>query len=221
MKEDLKRYTYKDGFYSENLSKEIKAKITGHSYPKKFNENYTKISYDDLKYLKVKYYNFEGKEINNGEIIVHKEVSSEVLKIFYELYQNKYPINKIKLIEEYNTSDELSMQANNSSAFNYRLVENTDKLSWHCFGLAIDINPLLNPYIVGDKVYPITAQKYVDRTKNFKGKIDEKDLAYKIFTKYNWKWGGHFTHAKDYQHFYKEIYDDTIREKLTTKQKII
>ena len=212
-KENLERYTYQDDFYYENLSNEIKIKITGKSFPKEFDENYTKISYDDLKYLNVKYYDFDGKEHKDGELIVNKEVALETLKIFYELYQNKYPIKKIKLVEEYNASDELSMEDNNTSAFNYRIVENSDKLSWHCFGLAIDINPLYNPYILDNEIYPKTALEYTDRAKNFQGKITHNDLAYQIFKKYNWLWGGDFINSKDYQHFYKNIYDETIRER--------
>ena len=212
IKEELERNTYKEGFYYENLSKEIKERITGLSFPKEFNPKYEKISYEDLKYLRLKYYDFNNKEHTDGEMIVNKVVALEVLKIFYELYENKYPIEKIKLVEEYNASDELSMEDNNTSAFNYRILENDTKLSWHCFGLAIDINPLYNPYILGNDIYPKKAAKYTNRTKNFPGKIDYNDLAYKTFTKYNWKWGGNFINSKDYQHFYKDIYEDKIRE---------
>lgn len=210
--EDLERFLYKDGFYFEKLSHIIKEKITGNSFPKKFSSKYTAISYDDLRYLKLKYKDFSGIEHNDGEMIVNKNVAKEVLAIFYELYINDYSINKIKLVEEYNASDELSMQDNNTSSFNYRMVEMDDKLSWHCFGLAIDINPLYNPYILGDELYPSTAKKYIDRTKEFAGKIDHQDLAYITFIKYGWKWGGDFINSKDYQHFYKEIYDSSIRD---------
>lgn len=209
--EDLERYIYKDGFYSEKLSNSIKEKITGSSFPKEFNDKYTSISYDDLRYLKLKYKDFSGIEHDDGEMIVNKEVAQEVLSIFYELYLNDYKIDKINLVEKYDANDELSMQDNNTSAFNYRIVETGDKLSWHCFGLAIDINPLYNPYILNNEIYPSTATKYVDRNQEFVGKIDHQDLAYITFKKYGWKWGGDFINSKDYQHFYKDIYNDSIR----------
>ena len=212
-KEELERFTYQENFYYENISNEVKKKITGKSYPSEFDEHYTQISYEDLKYVKVKYYDFKEEEHNDGELIVNKDIALDVLKIFYELYQNKYPIEKIKLVEEYDAIDELSMEDNNTSAFNYRIVENSDKLSWHCFGLAIDINPLYNPYILGNEIYPKTAITYTNRLKDFKGKITHNDLAYQIFTKYGWKWGGDFINSKDYQHFYKEIYEESIRER--------
>ncbi len=212
-KEELHRFIYKDGFYYEDLSSELKKKITGKSFPTTFDEHYTSISYDDLKYLKIKYYDFDGKEHDDGEMIVHKDVAKEVIEIFYKFYENKYPIAKMKLVEEYDANDELSMRDNNTSAFNYRLVENSVRLSWHCFGLAIDINPLYNPYITGNELYPSTAGDYVDRERDFPGKIDENDLAYQLFTEYGWKWGGNFYGEKDYQHFYKEILDSSVRER--------
>ena len=105
------------------------------------------------------------------------------------------------------------MQDNNTSAFNYRLLEDSTELSWHAFGIAIDINPLYNPYILGNKIYPSTAKDYTNRNQNFKGKIDHNDLAYKLFTEQGWKWGGDFQNSKDYQHFYKEIFKDEIRRR--------
>lgn len=212
-KEDNNEYIYKEGFTEQILDNLIINRIQGKSFPKEFNSKYTKILYTDLRYLKVKYVDFSGIKHNDGELIVNKKVSREVLKIFYELYINNYPIEKIKLVDEYDAIDELSMEDNNTSSFNYRINETEDKLSWHCFGLAIDINPLYNPYIIGDKTYPSTAKKYIDREQYYEGKIDHSDLAYIIFTKYGWKWGGDFINTKDYQHFYKEIYDDEIRKR--------
>ena len=200
--EELDRVVYMDGFYYEKLSIDVKNRITGYSFP---DNTYDKISYDDLRYLRVMFYDFNNNIHDDGELIVNEKVALEVLKIFYELYTEKYQIAMIKLVDEYSADDELSMKNNNTSSFNFRNVENSDKLSWHCFGLAIDINPLYNPYIVGGKIYPSNASKYADRTLDFSGKIDSDDLAYKIFSKYGWKWGGDFVYSKDYQHFYKEL----------------
>lgn len=105
------------------------------------------------------------------------------------------------------------MSVNNTTAVSYRKVETEDKLSWHVFGLAVDINPLYNPYVIGNNIYPQNALKYKDRTLNFEGKINHDDLAYKLFIDYGWKWGGDFIYSKDYQHFYKEIFDNSIRER--------
>lgn len=212
-KEQLNKITYKNGFYYEDLSTKIKKKITGCSFPKQFDERYSKINYNDLKYVKIKYYNFNN-EIKEGEIIINKLVAQDIVEIFYKLFEQKYQIEKINLVEEYSCDDEISMEDNNTSAFNYRILEEETDLSWHAFGLAIDINPLYNPYIYGNEIYPKTAQKYKDRTLNLKGMINHNDISYKIFKEYGWSWGGDFNNTKDYQHFFKEgILDRSIRER--------
>lgn len=211
--ENLNRVTYKDGFYYEDIGEKIKKQITGCSFPREFDERYTKIDYTDLKYIKIKHYDFNDN-IQVGEIIVNSQVAEEIVEIFYKLYEEKYPIEKMNLVEKYNCIDENSMQDNNSSAFNYRILEQDPKLSWHAFGLAIDINPLYNPYILGNEVLPKTAEKYTDRTLNVKGLITHDSVIYKIFTDYGWSWGGDFINTKDYQHFFKKgILDDSVRER--------
>lgn len=211
--DDLNKVEYKDGFYYLKLSRDIIDRITGVTFPKEFDASYSSIDYDDLRYVKVKYYDFQGKEHNNGEMIVNKLVAQDTVEIFYKLYEEKYPIEKIVLVDEYDGDDELSMEDNNTSCFNYRIVENIDRLAWHAFGLAIDINPLYNPYVVDGDIYPSSGVKYANRDLEFDGKIDHNDLAYKIFMEYGWKWGGDFKFSKDYQHFYKEVLDDSIRER--------
>lgn len=96
---------------------------------------------DSLRYLKVLHYDFNGN-ITLGEIVCNVIISNKLLDIFKTLYKNKYPIEKIKLIDDYDASDDLSMADNNSSAFNFRFVAGTTKLSNHSKGLAIDINTL-------------------------------------------------------------------------------
>ena len=99
---------------------------------------------------------------------------------------------------------------NNTSCFNYRVVENTSSLSKHALGLAIDINPLYNPYITYNKdgtsnVSPVAAMDYADRDKSFPYKIDEDDLCYKLFVEHGFTWGGNWNSCKDYQHFQKVV----------------
>lgn len=193
---------YKD-FSVQTINKSIYHRILDISYP-----NNCKINLNHLRYLNVKHIDFQGK-FKTGELIVHQLVAEETAEIFHYLYQINYPIEKIRLIDEYNGDDELSMSDNNSSAFNYRFIDSTNKLSLHSYGLAIDINPLYNPYVrngFGERnVLPVNALDYADRNKEFRGKIDEQDLCYKAFLQRGWKWGGHWLESKDYQHFYKEL----------------
>lgn len=202
---DEGRVTVAEGFYYIGLNDEIKQRITGLSYPA--DDTNIAISYGDLRYIRLLYYDFEGN-VHEGELIVNALLADEVTEIFYELYQAKYPFTSINLVDDYGQAadDELSMEANNTSAFNYRPVAGTKKLSMHSFGAAIDINPLYNPYIKSDgSIYPANSADYVERSRDFPGKIDHDDLAYKLFTSHGWDWGGDWSGSKDYQHFAKDL----------------
>lgn len=194
-------------FMISELSDGIKKKITGISYPAEAEG--LKISYDDLRYLNVLYYDFNG-EVQSGELICNRLIAQDLIEIFRELYENEYQIEKIRLVDEYGGDDLLSMLDDNTSCFNYRLVENTTSLSKHALGLAIDVNPFYNPYIVygkgedgGDYISPAEAAEYVDRSRDFPHKIDENDLCCRLFKAHGFTWGGDWTSQKDYQHFQK------------------
>lgn len=197
------RTTYQDGFYYEPLSETIKARITGISYP----ETDCTVSYEELNYVGLRYVDFNG-DVQEGELICNKAIAQDMVEIFYELYQNDYRIERIRLIDEYNGDDTLSMLDNNTSCFNYRVVDGTTKLSKHALGCAIDINPFYNPYVVYNKdgsgetyISPKGSEIYADRSQDFPYKIDETDLCYKLFTSRGFTWGGNWNSSKDYQHF--------------------
>ena len=169
------------------------------------------VSYEDLCYMNVRYYDFEG-EIQTGELICNKGIAQDLVEIFYELYLNEYQIEKIRLIDEYGGDDTASMEDNNTSCFNYRVVDGTTSLSKHALGCAIDINPFYNPYVVYNKngsgetyISPKGSERYADRSQNFPYKIDENDLCYKLFTEHGFIWGGNWNSSKDYQHFQKVV----------------
>ncbi len=139
-------------------------------------------------------------------MIVHNRIARPVLDILKRLYQASYPIQQIRLVDYWDADDDRSMRANNSSGFNYRMVGHTRKVSKHGRGIAIDINPLYNPYIRSDTqgkkiIEPATGAKYADRTKSFPYKIEKGDLCYRLFTQYGFCWGGDWRYSKDYQHF--------------------
>ena len=191
-----------DGFFYMELNDTMKKRITGVSYPA--NDKKAKIHYDDLRYIGLLYYDFEGN-VKTGELIVHKKLADETMQIFYELYQAKYPFTSVRLVDDYGADDRLSTEANNASAFNYRSVAGSKKLSLHSYGMAIDINPKFNPYVKKGVVSPKNGAEYADRSKDFPGKIDRDDLCCKLFTKHGWKWGGSWKTVKDYQHFEKDV----------------
>ena len=162
----------------------------------------------DLRYLRLLHWDYDER-IHLGEMICNAAIAHELVDIFRQLYQAHYPIQRMVLPDNYGADDELQMRANNSSCFCYRPISGTKKLSKHALGLAVDLNTLYNPY-VGMRngkpfLEPSTAKAYTDRSKTFKYKIDQNDLAYRLFTSYGYTWGGSWQTRKDYQHFEKEL----------------
>lgn len=201
------RVTYENGFYYEELTDSVKQRITGISYP----ENGCTVPYEDLSYVGLLYFDFEGQE-QTGELICNKAIAQDMVEIFYELYRNEYRLERVRLIDEYGGDDTASMADNNTSCFNYRVVDGTTSLSKHAYGLAIDVNPYYNPYVVFNKngdgdtyISPPGSEIYADRSQNFPYKIDENDLCYRLFTEHGFTWGGNWNSTKDYQHFQKVI----------------
>lgn len=199
------RTTWTEGFYYEPLSDALAEYITGISYPADLKE--PAVFTEELSYVHVFYYDFEGNPAE-GELICNQAIAQDLVEIFYELYQAGYQIEKIRLIDEYGGDDDLSMEDNNTSCFNYRVVSGSSRLSRHAYGLAVDINPLYNPYITynGDhsiNVAPAAGEEYADRSKTFPYKIDENDLCYRLFKEHGFTWGGDWNSCKDYQHFQK------------------
>lgn len=186
-------------FYIEPIPDDIFEKMQGKSYK----ENCT-VPREELRYLHILHVGFDNNT-HEGELIVNKRIAEDVLDIFKELYKAGYQIEKVRLIDEYNAEDELSMRDNNSSAFNFRYISYSTTLSKHAMGLAVDINTLYNPYIkqVDGRlnIEPANAVNYVDRNRAFPHKIDHDDLCYKLFTRYGFEWGGDWEDSKDYQHF--------------------
>ena len=162
----------------------------------------------ELRYLTVLHVDIEGN-IRAGELICHRTIAGELLEIFRTLYDAGYPIERMVLIDRYDADDERSMAANNSSAFNFRFISGTTKPSSHSRGLAVDINPLYNPYVVTrngrTRVEPEAGRPYVDRTAAFPYKIERGDRCCQEFLRHGFVWGGDWRSCKDYQHFEKQL----------------
>lgn len=159
---------------------------------------------EDLRQLTLTYRDFEGKQ-ETGTLIVNADLADEVIRIFEDLFDHDFPIERMIPIEEYGGDDNASMAANNTSAFNCR--DATGKpgvFSNHSWGRAIDINPLTNPYVKADKVLPPEGRRYLDRTKEFKGSILKNGFVVRDFEKNGWTWGGRWPDRQDYQHFEKQ-----------------
>ena len=201
---DILDTTYEDNkeqFYISEIPDDIFEKMQGKSYKADCT-----LPRENLRYIHVLHVGFDN-QVHEGELVVNKDIADDVLEIFKELYESGYQIEKVRLVDEYDADDEASMSDNNSSAFNFRFISHTTKISKHGMGMAVDINTLYNPYVKtvdGEfSIEPANGADYVDRSKDFSHKIDHDDLCYKLFTEHGFEWGGDWTHSKDYQHFEK------------------
>jgi hypothetical protein len=157
---------------------------------------------DLLRRVEMNYLGFDGRT-HRGELIVHRDVVADVVAILGQLYELGYPIARMRSVAGYpGAEDELSMQDNNTSAFNCRPLPGSNKPSMHAYGRAIDVNPLINPYIDSDgNIEPATAAPYLDRTRTDPGMLHAGDPVVRAFTDRGWRWGGNWRTPKDYQHF--------------------
>ena len=152
----------------------------------------------DIVTLQIPHYDKDGKP-TTGTLECNKSIAKDLQEIFAELYKAKYRIESMRPASEYGGDDEKMMEANNTSCYNYRVMTGSrNKLSKHALGLAIDINPLYNPYVKGNIVKPEAGRKYAKNPQIKKG-----DLIYRLFKKHGFRWGGEWRTLKDYQHFEK------------------
>lgn len=153
---------------------------------------------NDLVLLDIAYVSFDDR-IHQGQLIVHATVADEVRTIFEKILEMRFPIQHAKLPVVYGWDDEVCMVQNNTSAFNYRIIQGTDKLSNHSYGLAIDINPTLNPYTQRDGLVVPPGSTYDPNTP---GTLTVDGPVVALFKSYGWGWGGDWE-RKDWQHFDK------------------
>jgi hypothetical protein len=163
---------------------------------------------EQLAYIKLNYWGFD-QQSHTGSLIVNKVLAKEVVAIFKSLYEHHFPIQRMELMDTFKGDDNASMAANNTSAFNCREVtQRPGEYSQHSYGRAIDINPLLNPYVKSNEILPASAAIYATRDKPLPGKIIKGDHVYQEFKKYGWDWAGDWLDVQDYQHFEKRAHGE-------------
>ncbi len=160
------------------------------------------VGFGDLRLLTLSFWGFD-RRVHTGELVVHKDASGDVVNAFRVLFEAEFPIQRMRLVDEYEGDDDRSMAANNTSGFNCREATGHQGVwSEHSYGRAIDINPLVNPYVASDRtVLPPEGARYADRSEKAKGMILEGDLVVRAFASIGWEWGGSWSSIKDYQHF--------------------
>jgi hypothetical protein len=158
------------------------------------------VAISDLRLVTLTYWGFDGRP-HDGQLVVNRDAVRPVVRAIRSLYDVRFPIRQMVLVDRYGANDKRSMGADNTSAFNCRLVEHSTSWSEHAYGRAIDINPLENPYIVGKQVLPPAGRAFTDRSLRRKGMIHGGDAVVRAFAAVGWRWGGSWASPKDYQHF--------------------
>lgn len=157
---------------------------------------------EDLRLVTVSHWGYDGG-VHTGELVVHVDHAADILAVMEELFATRYPMERMELVDVYGGDDDASMAANNTSAFNCREVAGRPGVwSQHAYGLAIDVNPLVNPYVRADgKVVPPQGASFTDRSRPVPGLIVAGDTVVTAFESIGWTWGGTWRGGKDYQHF--------------------
>jgi poly-gamma-glutamate synthesis protein (capsule biosynthesis protein) len=154
----------------------------------------------DLRYVTVTHHGFAADEVAQGELVVHADVADGVVAVFRALFEAGYPIRSMRLVDDFAASDDASMAADNTSAFNCRAITGGTEWSQHAYGRALDLNPIENPYVLGRSVHPREGRAFADRAVG-PGVIQPGDEVVQAFAAIGWSWGGSWASPIDYQHF--------------------
>ena len=155
--------------------------------------------WDALAYVRLAHVTFDAG-IGEGELVVAADLAIRAVAVFRRLYRLGFPIRGMRLVDDFGASDDRSMAADNSSAFNFRVIAGTNTLSQHALGRAIDINPVENPWRRPDRIVPEEGRAFADRTNVRPGMIVRPGPVVAVFDELGWEWGGDWRHAFDDHH---------------------
>ena len=159
------------------------------------------VGLDDLRFIRMSHWGFDRK-LHRGVMIVNATAVADVRTVFRRLFDARFPIRKMRLVDDYVADDYASIEADNTSSFNCRRATGSMRWSQHAYGHAIDINPIENPYVYADGTTTHRASRpYLDRSRYRRGMAVRGRVLVKAFDAVGWGWGGRWAPAKDYQHF--------------------
>jgi hypothetical protein len=155
----------------------------------------------NLRLLKLSVWGFDNR-VHRGRLVVNEDAARPMLTVMRRLFQLRFPIRRMRLVDAYGADDHRSMEADNTSAFNCRFVAGTERWSEHAYGRAIDVNPIENPYADSDGyVSPPQGAPFADRSRRAKGLVHRGGPVVAAFAAVGWEWGGNWDWPKDFQHF--------------------
>jgi hypothetical protein len=172
----------------------VRAEMTGSSW-----RPGCPVGLGDLRLVQVSHWSFDGR-VHTGVLVVNEDVASSVVGVFRRLYELRFPVRRMGIVDEYGASDFRSISADNTSAFNCRRASGSTHWSEHAYGHAIDLNPLENPYVENGRTSHPRSVPYLDRSRLRRGMVTPAVVA--AFRSIGWGWGGDWSGSvKDYQHF--------------------
>ncbi len=156
-----------------------------------------------LRRVHMRYWGFD-RRAHVGALVVNASVVNDVVRVFSRLYSARFPIRRMRPIDAYGGIDERSLNADNTAGFNCRYVIGPGPKRWsaHAYGLAIDVNPVENPYLESGRVHPRAGRVYLNRRSVRRGMAVPGGALVRAFAAVGWSWGGRWS-APDYQHFSK------------------
>jgi D-alanyl-D-alanine carboxypeptidase len=182
-------------FQARKLSPALRARVTGVSWHRG-----CPVGPARLRYLRIGYYGFDGR-VHRGEMIVNRSAVRPLERAFGSLFRSRFPIRRMRLVDDYGASDYRSIEADNTSAFNCRRATGQSRWSQHAYGLAVDINPIENPYVANGRTTHPASRRYVDRSRHRRGTAYAGGALVSAFRQIGWGWGGTWPGPTDYQHF--------------------
>ena len=185
----------------ESVPSAVRQRMTGNSH----DPARCPVGFTDLRLLTMRYVGFDGRP-HIGQMVVHRRHARGIVNVFRELYDARFPIRRMQLVDAYGGDDNRSMTADNSSSYNCRTIAGKSTFSDHAYGAAVDINPVENPYVTADRVLPAAGRRFIDVDRSPdadapRGVIVADDVVVRAFARIGWKWGGVWNEA-DYQHFH-------------------
>jgi hypothetical protein len=155
-----------------------------------------------LRRLSVRYWGFD-RRAHTGSAIVNARAVRPLTRVFARLYARRFPIRRMRPVDAYGGSDERSLAADNTAAFNcrYAVAPGPKRWSVHAYGLAIDVDPVENPYLLGGRVHPRAGRAFLDRSRVRRGMAVRGGVLVQAFAAVGWSWGGRWGSSPDYQHF--------------------
>jgi D-alanyl-D-alanine carboxypeptidase len=159
------------------------------------------VGLSDLRLITLTYRGFDGGA-HTGRLVANRSAAATLVGVFRRLYAAGFPIRRMEPVDRYGGDDSRSIEADNTSAFNCRAATGSTHWSEHAYGLAIDVDPIENPYVSGGRSSHPASAPYLDRSNHRPGMAYEGGVLVEAFRAYGWGWGGSWAGGvKDYQHF--------------------